>query len=156
MNLVLRNRNGFHFPIALRRSAYDRPLEQLVDSMFEDFLSPAARKLQPASTAPRIDLSESDAAFAVEAEMPGVAKEDIKISVDGKRVSIEAEVKRTTERKEGEAVVYAERVAKKFVRSFMLSSEVDEARTVAKLENGVLTLTLPKKEPIGAKQITVQ
>jgi HSP20 family protein len=97
----------------------------------------------------------------VEAELPGVVKEDVKISVDGNQVTLEAEVKRKVEHKDGESqqgetVVFAERTVQKFARSFTLAVEVDDERTVAKLENGILTLTLPKKEALRPKQIQVQ
>lgn len=156
MNLVLRSRNGFHMPIAFRRSVHERPFAQLVDSMLEDYFSPAAKQQEPAVSTPRIDLAQSENGYEVEAELPGVKKEDVKILVVGKNVSIEAEVKRELERKEGEAMVREERVIKKFSRSFTLPTEVDNTRAVAKLENGVLTLTLPKKEELQAKQILVQ
>jgi HSP20 family protein len=156
MNLVLRNSNGYHVPIAFRRSAFERPFGQLVDSLLEDYFAQPSKPQEPAAFAPRIDLSESDKGYQVEAELPGVRKENIKISVDGKKVSIEAEVKRAAEQKEGETEVGAERVIKKFTRSFTLPGEVDDAHAMAKLEHGVLTLTLPKKELPQARQITVQ
>ena len=154
MNLALRNRDGFPVPFSLRPAAFDRPIERLIDSMFEDFLAPASAQ-DALVSAPRINMAETDNAYEVEAELPGAAKEDVKIAIDKQRVSIEAEVKRDSERKEGE-VIHAERVVRKFVRSFTLGTEVDDTRAVAKLENGVLKLTLPKKERAQPRQITIQ
>jgi HSP20 family protein len=156
MNLVLRNHNGFPLPFAFRRSGANNSFDRLFDSVVEDYFAPTKSKVAHAHVAPRIDVTESDKAYIVEAEIPGVAKENIKISVDGKNVTLEAEVKREVEQKEGETVVFAERSVKKFSRSFTLATEVDDERTVAKLENGVLTLTLPKKEELRPKQIQVQ
>lgn len=159
MNLVLRNRHGFPLPFAFRRAPVDGSFDRLFNSVVEDYFAPAAGKAATAASAgiaPRVNVTESDKAYIVEAELPGVVKENVKISVDGKHVTLEAEVKREVERKEGETVVFAERSAQKFARSFSLSAEVDDERTVAKLENGILTLTLPKKEALRPKQIQVQ
>lgn len=157
MNLILRNRNGFAVPVAFRPAAFDRPSERFVSSMLDDFVNPlsAPRQGSPVSGA-RINVVETDKAYEVEAELPGVAKSDVRITVENRHVSIEAEVKRDSERKEGEQLIHAERVVKKFARSFTLPAEIDDARAAAKLENGVLTLTLPKKEEMQPKQITVQ
>jgi HSP20 family protein len=161
MNLILHNRHGFPLPFALRRAAGNGSLDRLFDSMMEDCLSPVADKAAGTSIAPRVDVTESDKAYTVEAELPGVLKENVKISVDGKKVVLEAEVKRKIEhkdgeRKEGETAVFAERTVRKFARSFSFAIEVDDERTIAKLENGILTLTLPKKEALRPKQIQVQ
>ena len=88
--------------------------------------------------------------------MPGVKKEDVKVAIDNQRVTIEGETKHEEEKREGENVVYAERSARKFMRSFMLPTEVDDATADAKLEDGVLTLTLPKKQASAAKRLTIQ
>jgi len=159
MNLVLRNRHGFPTPFSFRRIPADGSIEHLIDTMFDGYFSPTQSKAATGATggiAPRINITESESAYVVEAEIPGVSKENVKISIEGKRVTLEAEVKRDTERKEGETLVFAERTAEKFVRSFTLSSEVDDEKTVAKLENGILTLTLPKRAELQPKKILVQ
>jgi len=156
MNLVLRNRNGFPMPFAIRRAPVSGSFDRLFDSVVEDYFAPAKNKTASATIAPRVNVTESEKAYVVEAELPGVVKENVKISVDGKQVTLEAEVKREVERKEGETVVFAERTVQKFARSFTLATEVDDEHTVAKLENGVLTLTLPKKEAMRPKHIQVQ
>lgn len=155
MNLILRNRNGFPLPVALRHTSNDASFNRLINSMLADYFAPEGAQ-EPAATAPRMNVIESGQTFEIEAELPGAAKENVSISVDGKRVSIEAEVKRTSERKEGEKVIHEERVIKKFARNFLLSEEVDDARATAKLENGILRLSLPKKAETQPKQITVQ
>jgi len=152
MSLVLRNRS-YATPYAFRRvNGFDR----LFDSFFDGHFPAQESGASSAAVAPRINVTESAAAYVVEAELPGVAKENVNISVDGKLVTIEAEVKRNTERVEGETVVFAERSTEKFSRSFKLAVEVDDGKSAAKLENGVLTLTLPKKEALRPKQIAVQ
>jgi HSP20 family protein len=135
---------------------------RMVESMFEDFFAPAAQAAALARLSdegvisPRINIIETDKAYQVQAELPGVKKEDVKVAIESQRVTIEAETKHEEEKKEGENVVYAERTARKFMRSFLLPTEVDESTADAKLEDGVLTLTLPKKQASAAKRLTVQ
>jgi HSP20 family protein len=153
MNLVLRN--GFPLPVRVHQRAFNAPLDRVLNGVFEDFFSPLPRQ-ESAIFTPRLSVVETANAYQVEAELPGVRKEDIKISVDNRQVTIEAESKDETKKNEGENVIYAERTARKFSRSFSLPTEVDEERAEARLENGVLLLTLPKKEEMQPKQITVQ
>jgi HSP20 family protein len=131
---------------------------RLVENMFEEFFSPYAaltRGDADATVTPRVNVVETDKSFEVDAELPGAQKEDIKVSIDDRRITIEAEAKRE-ERKEGENVIYAERMVSKFSRTFLLPAAVDDAQAQAKFENGVLHLSLPKKDAESAKKITVQ
>jgi HSP20 family protein len=145
-----------------RPSSIEDQLGRMVESMFEDFIAPVAqaaaagRLAEQGQTSPRVNVAEDDNAFRVEAELPGVKKEDVKVSVDGQRVTIEAEARQDGEQREGESVVYRERIARKFVRSFVLPTDVDDAGADARLEDGLLTLTLPKKQASAAKQLTIQ
>jgi len=103
-----------------------------------------------------MDVSEDDKAFVVKAEIPGVKKDDIKVSIDGNRVSISAEVKREKEEKKGETVIRSERYYGKQFRGFTLHQDVDAAKAEANYENGVLALTLPKREPASVREIAVK
>jgi HSP20 family protein len=96
-----------------------------------------------------IDVSEGDGAYVVKAEIPGVKKEDIGVSIDGNQVAITAEVKKEHEEKTGEKVLRSERYYGSMYRSFALPADVDQARADAKYANGVLELTLPKKASGG-------
>jgi HSP20 family protein len=153
MNIVLRN----HFPVTsgLRRAALDESFERLMNSVFEGHTAPVAGQANR-SYAPPVNVKETDLAFEVEAELPGIRKEDVKISIEAGRVSIEAESVQTLEQKEGEKVLRSERSSRKFARSFVLPEEVNEAGVDARLENGILFLTLPKKPAVQPKQITVR
>jgi HSP20 family protein len=104
----------------------------------------------------KIDLKENDKTYTVHAEIPGVNKEDIKVEVDGNRVSISAEAKKEKEEKEGERVICRECYQGSSYRSFTLSSAIDEAKTEAKYKDGILELTLPKINGSAAKKITVK
>lgn len=92
----------------------------------------------------RMDVTENDGSFMVKAEIPGVSKEDISVSLDGGIVSISAEVKHEKEAKEGEKVLRTERYYGAVSRSFTLPGEIDMAKASASYEGGVLTLMLPK------------
>ena len=104
----------------------------------------------------RVDVKENDKAYQVRAELPGVNKEDIHVDIDGAVVAITAERKQEKEVKEGERVLRTERYFGKVSRSFQLAQEIDESQTVAKYNDGVLELTLPKKAAVQARRITIQ
>jgi len=113
MNMILRQRNGY----PLRPTLFSN----LLDTMMEELASPAAEiHRDNASFSPRIDVVATDTGYQVEADLPGVKKEDLKVSVDGQRVTIEAEIRRENTRKEGETVMHTERVVRKYARSFEL------------------------------------
>ena len=104
----------------------------------------------------KVDVAEKNGAYVVTAELPGVKKEDIHVSIDGNEVTLEAEVKREKEATKDERVLHTERVYGKVMRSFTLPQEVDEAKAQAKFQDGVLELTLPKKAAAQRKQISIQ
>jgi HSP20 family protein len=89
-------------------------------------------------------------------ELPGVAKEDIAVSVEAGEVSISAEVKREKETKDGDKLLRTERYYGSVARAFTLPTDVDAARAEAKFDQGVLTLTLPKAEGARSKSLPVQ
>lgn len=103
----------------------------------------------------KVDVKEDDKAYTVHAEIPGVKKDDIRVDVNGDQVSISAEVKQEKEEK-GEKMLHSERYYGMVSRSFSLPTDVDEKGTVAKYTDGVLDLTLPKKQGNGARRISVQ
>ncbi|MGK8206134.1 Hsp20/alpha crystallin family protein [Burkholderia cenocepacia] len=103
----------------------------------------------------KIDVTESDGAYSVKAELPGVAKEDIDVQVNGRLVSINAKVERNREQKDGERVIRRERYSGAYHRTFSLADEVDDAKATAAYRDGVLSLTLPKKASVGQKRLTV-
>ena len=103
----------------------------------------------------RLDINEDDKAYRVKAEIPGVDKKDIDISVDGSQVAISAEIKRESKKKEGEKEVCSERYYGQIYRSFSLPTDVDSSKTEARYENGVLTITLPKKANGAAHRIAI-
>jgi HSP20 family protein len=104
----------------------------------------------------RVDVCENEQAYTVKAELPGVKKDDINISIDGDQVAITAECKNEKEVKDGERVLRTERYYGKLQRAFQLGQPVDEETASAKYADGVLEVTLPKKVAPQAKRVTIQ
>ena len=127
-----------------------------IDDLFKGFfVRPVLFEGQPQMEI-KIDLKEDDNAYTVHADIPGVKKEDIQVSIEGNRVSISAETKIEKEEKKGEKVLRSERYCGKVARSFTLAHDVDEAAAKAKYADGVLELTLPKKASTAAKKLPIQ
>ena len=103
----------------------------------------------------KIDVTKADDTYTVKADIPGVKKDDIQVSVDGNEVTISGEIKKETEEKKGEEVLRSERYYGKISRSFTLAHDVDESKVTAKYADGVLKLTLPMKTASKSKKITV-
>jgi len=140
-------------------SIYD-PLASRVSRLFNHFALGNPNyfddldSLQPMHL--KLDVSEDDKQYLVHADMPGVKKDDIRVSVSGNQITISAEVKNRKEEKKGKNVIYSERYEGKMFRSFTLDSPVDDTKTEAKFMDGVLELTLPKQAETGNRQIKVQ
>jgi len=135
------------------------PFNELVDDLFKGFLvRPLSYDGRGESTLPRmkVDVAERNGAYTVTAELPGIKKEDIQVTIDGAQVTLAAEVKREREASQDERLLHTERVFGKVSRSFTLPQEVDEAKAEAKFRDGVLELTLPKKAATQRKQISIQ
>ena len=132
------------------------PYDSSVDSLFTSFIArPSAFDAEPVAEA-RMDVTEDEAAYTVHAEIPGVKKDDIQVTIDGNQVAITAEVKNHQEEKQGERVLRSERYYGKVYRAFSLTQEVDEAASEARYTNGVLELRLPKKAVAPARKLSIQ
>ena len=126
------------------------------DDLFKGFfMRPVLFEGQPQMQI-KMDLKEDDKAYTVHADIPGVKKEDIQVSIEGNQVSISAETRTEKEEKKGEKVLRSERYFGKVARSFTLAHEVDEAKAQAKYSDGVLELTLPKKAASSARKLAIQ
>ncbi len=115
---------------------------------------------QEASFVPVVDISQTDAAYMIDAEIPGVKTEDIDIEVDrGKRGNIVLTLNATRKRDattDDEGVLRTERVRGTFSRSFILPDHVDVDQIDAQLTEGVLHLVLPKKAVPEPRRISVR
>lgn len=127
------------------------------DDVFRGFLRPMRWDVPGASTPQiKVDVTEDPAGYVVKAEIPGVRKEDIDVRIDGPQVSISAEVKKQTEEKEDGRVLRSERYYGYVSRAFSLGTDVDQAGAVAKYQDGVLELRLPKKPNTESRKLAVQ
>jgi len=130
------------------------PFRRMEDLMREFSMTPMLRGVEPERQI-RVDVTETDQAYLVKADMPGLKKDDIRISVEGNMVTISATMQE--EKQETTAgTVYSERYSGALYRSFSLPQEIDDAKTEAKYQDGVLSLSLPKKPGTARKQITIQ
>ena len=134
-------------------------------SLFDDFFKDIApgfyvRPLHgdnlPAPSQIKVDVKETDGGYTVQAEVPGVPKEDIHVSIDGNVVSLRAEVRQMDQQTEGEKVLRSERFFGSVARSFQLPADIDAAQAKAKYDNGVLTLSLPKKLSNAAQRLNIE
>ncbi len=135
-----------------------RPMS-LFDEFFRD-LAPGfyIRPLQgePRPQQIKLDVIESDNAYTINAEIPGVSKDAIQVMVENNIVTIGAVVKQEDVRREGDKVLHSERYFGAVSRTLALPSDVDETQASAKYENGVLTLVLPKRAAVAGKRIRIE
>ena len=166
----------FVLPLARAQRAsippsFGRALDRLFDESF-DRASSAARPVADTRT-PSMDVSESDTAYTVVFDVPGVGRDQLKVSVEGRRVVLATvEAQAATPKIEAAAglpvadakpdaqalqdrVLYRERSTAAYARTVVLPAEVDQTTSQAKFDNGVLTLTLAKKVPAGATQLSI-
>jgi len=140
----------------VRRDPY--AIDNMLDDLFKGFFVRPVRYSgdMPEMQMIKMDVKEGDRDYTIHAELPGVSKEDIHVTIDGNTVSINAEMKKTSEERDGDKVLRSERYFGKVYRSFSLGQEVDEAGAKAKFDKGVLELVLPKKAVTAAKKLAIE
>jgi HSP20 family protein len=121
----------------------------------DEFLGRGIDSEAPSVWQPRVDVEESDGAYVVRAELPGMKLEDIKITIEDNQLSIRGEKRRDEENK-GTTYHRVERVYGVFERSFELGHLVDSSRIEALYKDGVLELSIPKSEQAKAREIPIQ
>ncbi|MDM7948909.1 Hsp20/alpha crystallin family protein [Hydrogenophaga sp.] len=131
----------------------------LFDDFFKDvtpgfYVKPLHGDPLPAQI--KVDVKETPTAFNVLAEVPGVPKEDIQVTVEGNVVTVRAEIKQEDRQSEGEKLLRSERYYGAVSRSFQMPVDIDDAAAKAKCENGVLQLTLPKKAVVAGQRLTIE
>ena len=135
---------------------YD-PFNELVDDLFKGFfVRPLAFEPRAELVRMKLEVAEKNGTYLVTAELPGVRKEDINVTVDGAQVTLAAEVKREKEAAGNDRLLHTERSFGKLTRTFTLPQELDEAKVEAKFRDGVLELALPKKAAAQRKPIAIQ
>jgi HSP20 family protein len=134
---------------------YD-PFDDVFGDLLKGFFVSPMNLDTPSQLQIKVDVTEDENAYTVTADLPGVKKEDINVSIDGNQVSIAAEVKKEHDEKDGAKILSSERHYGKFSRHFTLLQEVDESGAQAKYADGVLELKLPKKAQASAKRLYIQ
>lgn len=137
---------------------YDRPLQSL-SSLFEDFFGDNAYESVNRQVAmgewPRVDIEEADDKYTIHADLPGLDKADVAITVENGTLRIEGE-KKTEQKREKGRYYHLERSYGKFSRSFALPEGVDAEKIGAAMNHGVLELTVPKSEKAKPRAIEVK
>ena len=145
--------------LAVRRGD---PFGSLVDDVFSDFfqrsgLVPAVSgDGGPSVARARMDVIDRGDKFEIKVDLPGVKKDDINVTVEGARVTLQAESRKEKETKNGERVLHSERTVTSYARNFELPVEVTEDGADASFENGVLTLALPKRATVTSRRLAVR
>ncbi len=136
------------------------PFGSLFDELFSDYFNrggwSVARNGEAPATLARLDVVDRGDKYAVAVDLPGVKKEDIRVTVEGAHVSIAADSKSESEVKNGDKVLHTERRATTYARSFELPVEVTEDNADASFENGVLHLTLPKRAATAGRRLNIR
>lgn len=138
-----------------RRNAWS-PLNDDLDTLFEGFFRPLRRSQDLAEPMiPAIDVTERENDYVVRADMPGVNKDNIDITLTDGVLTISAEVKEEHEEKDGERLLRQERRCGKYTRSLQLGTQVDDKKVKANYKDGVLEIVLPKAEEVKPKRIAI-
>lgn len=137
-------------------------LHSQLNSLFAEASSPSragAPATRPfADFAPRVNVSETEQAFTVTAELPGIDQKDVNVSFKERVLTISGERKSSAETKEGSGASYTESSFGTFRRALRLGSEIDEGKIDASMKNGLLTVVLPKstEDRNAGKTITIR
>ena len=135
--------------------SYDPFVDTGMDELFRGFFKPVRMEGARAPVTIKMDVTETKDGYTVHAEMPGVKKENINVEIEGNEVTITAEVKREWESKEGDKMLRSERYYGNIFRSFTVPHELDEAKSVAKYDGGVLELKLVMKAGVTGRKLPV-
>jgi len=135
------------------------PVEDTLDNLLNGFLMRPWRTGNPMGNLMdiqiKLDVKEDDKNYIVFAEIPGVRKDDIQVTIDGNQIAISAEVKDKKAIKSGERMVCNERFFGKVFRSITLDQDVDETSSEAKYNDGLLELVLHKKATALTKRLEI-
>jgi HSP20 family protein len=154
---------------SLTRSATRSPsFDRFIDRLFDESIDRLAGSAAAASNArtPAMDVSESDGAYTITFDVPGATRDELKVSVEGRRVALttvpaaadapaDKAAAPAADAKSVDRPLYRERTAAVYARTISLPAEVDQQASQAKFENGVLTLVLAKKVATGATQLQI-
>jgi HSP20 family protein len=126
-----------------------------LDDLVRGFFAPVRLEGRRNPVTIRMDVTETPDGYLVQAEMPGVKKDDINVEIEGNQVTLTAEVRREREQKDGDKPLRSERYYGNVYRSFTLPHELDEAASVAKYADGLLELKLIRKAALAGRKLPV-
>ena len=126
-----------------------------MESTLRSLMRPWRTELDERAPQIRADITEADGHYIVQADVPGVSKDDIDVRVDGKLLTISAEWKEEKEAQPGSRRLRSERRWGFASRTFAMGDELDEAKAEARFENGVLKLTLPKRATASHRRLAI-
>lgn len=124
------------------------------DRMFSSFFPGYDESETPVSWTPQLDVTETNEAYLLEMDVPGLTREDIQINLHDGVLTISGE-RQSRDLQENDSVVRVERHVGRFFRSFSMPKKVNDKKIEARHENGVLTVTLPKVEDSKPRKITI-
>lgn len=130
-------------------------MQNALDRMFDEVWRPNEGAVM-SNYSLAIDVDETDAAYTIHADLPGIQEDNIQIRLENDYLTIEAEIpEQVVEKKEAKALIRERRYGK-FMRRIQLPQPIDGEQVVAEFENGVLSLTLPKVPEVQPKLIAVK
>jgi HSP20 family protein len=135
---ALHHRAGFH-------PAWNRAALRLLDE-----------RIEARSHVPAMDVSESETGYSLSFDLPGIVKDQVKVTIDGRHISVEATPADAAADTDAARIVYRERSAPRFARKVTLPVELDASTSKARFANGVLTLTLVKKPLTGPTTLAIE
>jgi HSP20 family protein len=135
-----------------RLGTLQQEMNELLSSAFGEI---PTWSTEPGEFIPKVDISETENEILVTAEMPGVARDDVRIEIDRDLLTLRGEKREERHKENGGRVIHHEVRHGSFLRRFTLPCEVDADKTKAKMDDGLLKLHLPKKEPSKGKRIAI-
>jgi HSP20 family protein len=127
--------------------------QEFMNTQYQDQTTcPECAQTERRFVAPEVNIIENEAQFVLEADMPGVNKEGLEVTLEGNELTL------TGHRQEGQVkgnLVHRESRAADFRRIFELAPDIDATRIAAQIDSGVLTVTLPKAEKVKPRRIAV-
>ncbi len=131
---------------------FSESISREIEKLFEDFFSPFEAKT---TFLPHVDVMEDENNVIIKVDVPGMGQKDVSVEIQDDQLVIRGERKEEEELK-GKNVYVSERRYGRFVRRITLPDYVEAEKTKAKIKDGVLTVTIPKKEKVKPKQISVE
>jgi len=124
-----------------------------LNDMFENLYSPATTtEANTGFFSPRVDINDKEGCYEIVADLPGVDKKDLKVTLENDVLTIEASTEEETTEEQQGRVIRKERRSGKFLRSFNLDHNIQEAEIKASFKNGVLSLEVPKVKEVAQQR----